>query len=113
MAYQVAVTPDDAQALGWLADPAFDPRATVILPADPGLDLPAGPPAALPAGPAVAVQSYAPEHIALAVDTPADGMLVLSELHYPGWRATIDGEPAEIWRANAGLRALLASRLMA
>ncbi len=106
MAYQVAVTPDDAQALGWLADPAFDPRATVILPADPGLDLPAGPPAALPAGPAVAVQSYAPEHIALAVDTPADGMLVLSELHYPGWRATIDGERAEIWRANAGLRAL-------
>lgn len=102
MAYQVAIAPDDAQALGWLADPAFDPRATVILDADPGLDLPADPPMEA----AVTVEQYAPERIELTVDTPADGVLVLSELHYPGWQATVDGHPAEIWRANAGLRAL-------
>jgi len=42
----------------------------------------------------------------LSVDTPADGVLVLSEMYYPGWQATVDGNEATIWRANAGLRAL-------
>ncbi|MEJ2150602.1 MAG: YfhO family protein [Chloroflexota bacterium] len=40
------------------------------------------------------------------MDTPNDGVLVLSELDYPGWRATVDGKNQTIWRADAGLRAL-------
>ena len=34
------------------------------------------------------------------VTSPEGGYLVLSEAHYPGWRATIDGEPAGVQRAN-------------
>lgn len=102
MAYTVSVALDDAQALGWLADPAFDVRRTVILSRDPALDLPAESPAEWRA----AVTQYAPERILIDVETPANGVLVISEMAYPGWQARVDGEPAEIWRADAGLRAL-------
>jgi hypothetical protein len=102
MVYQVMTTPDDGQALGWLSDPSFDSARTVILETQPDLALPAEP----PANPQVSITSYQPERIVLAVDTPNDGVLVLSELDYPGWRATVDGQKQTIWRANAGLRAL-------
>ncbi|GAB4480197.1 MAG: hypothetical protein Kow00124_26640 [Anaerolineae bacterium] len=102
MTYRVMVTGDDGQALGWLADPGFDPAAAVILAEQPPLDLPEMP----PADALVRITGYTPERIRLEVETPADGVLVLSEMYAPGWRAVVDGEPVSIWRANAGLRAL-------
>jgi uncharacterized membrane protein YfhO len=37
---------------------------------------------------------------------PKNGYLVLSEIYYPGWRATIDGAPEEVLRADWNLRAV-------
>jgi len=34
------------------------------------------------------------------------GLLVFSEVYYPGWRATVDGSPAQLVRADYVLRAL-------
>ncbi|HEC21495.1 MAG TPA: hypothetical protein ENI95_01105 [Chloroflexi bacterium] len=102
MTYRVMVTPHEEQALGWLADPGFDPRSTVILGAGPELNLPEEPPTDWD----VTVERYEPEHITLSVDTPTDGVLVVSEWDYPGWQALVNGEPVPTWRADAGLRAL-------
>lgn len=102
MVYRVMVAADEAQALGWMADPSFDPRSTVILTHDPEIDLPAEPPERA----AVNIVSYAPERIVIGVRSPADGVLILSEMDYPGWYAEIDGRQVPIWRADAGLRAV-------
>jgi uncharacterized membrane protein YfhO len=40
------------------------------------------------------------------VDAPADGVLVVVEGYDAGWRATVDGEPAQVLRANLVFRAV-------
>ena len=46
----------------------------------------------------------------LEVDAQSRGLLVLSENYYPGWRATIDGQSAPIYRVDSGLRGLVVPR---
>ncbi len=36
----------------------------------------------------------------LSVEAPADGIVVVSELHHPGWRAELDGTAAEVLRVD-------------
>lgn len=56
----------------------------------------------------VSMTNYHPEGSTYATSSAKDNLLVLSEIWYPeGWSATIDGEPAEIIRANYILRALV------
>jgi len=50
--------------------------------------------------------SYSPNKLDLETATEQPGYLFLSEIYYPGWRATIDGRPAEIERANYVFRAV-------
>ncbi len=42
----------------------------------------------------------------MQVRASGPGRLVLSEIHYPGWFASIDGEPAHIERAYQILRSV-------
>ncbi len=48
----------------------------------------------------VTMAEYTPGHIMLDVDAARPSLLVVAESYYPGWRATIDGRPAVILRAN-------------
>jgi hypothetical protein len=50
------------------------------------------------------VTNYEPERIEIRVEAAADGLLVISDLYAKGWRATIDGESAEIVPTNLALR---------
>jgi hypothetical protein len=52
------------------------------------------------------VTSYEDDRISIRTSTDAAGLLVLSEVYYPAWKAYIDGEPAPIHRANQLLRAV-------
>ncbi len=52
------------------------------------------------------VTSYAPNSLTYDVYSKNGGVLVLSEVYYKGWTATVDGEPVEIGRANYVLRAI-------
>lgn len=50
--------------------------------------------------------SLTPNTVTYETDNAADGLVVFSEIYYPGWTATIDGQPADIVRADYVLRAM-------
>ncbi len=46
------------------------------------------------------------DEVTYEADSKKGGLVVFSEIYYPGWTATIDGEPADIGRADYVLRAM-------
>ena len=54
----------------------------------------------------VKITSYEPNRLTYDVNTGKGGVLVFSEIFYPGWTATVDGQPVEIGRVNYILRAI-------
>ncbi len=54
----------------------------------------------------VTIKAYEPNHLTYDVQSDKGGVVVFSEIYYPGWTATIDGQPAELGRVNYILRAL-------
>jgi hypothetical protein len=102
---QALLAEDDDAALALLSAPDFDPARAVVLLRDEWT----GPPPAggdLAANGTIAVRRYEPEMVEMVVQTEQPAVLVLSDTWYPGWTATVDGEPAPILRANTLFRAL-------
>jgi hypothetical protein len=97
---------DDAAILSALAQTAFDPQQMALL--EPGAE------SALsrlnqpnpPAPASITRVANNAGRVRLHVDMPAPGLLVLSEPHYPGWRAAIDGQSTALLRANYVLQAV-------
>ena len=54
----------------------------------------------------ITLKSYEPNHLVYNVTSKNGGIIVFSEIYYPGWTATVDGVQAELGRANYILRAL-------
>ncbi|CAN5904551.1 hypothetical protein BH23ACT11_BH23ACT11_03810 [soil metagenome] len=87
-------TPQDALSL--LDSGEVDPRRTALLEeAPPDLRQPAN-----ASADEVSVESYKPDQIKLEVSTGATGLLVLSEVYFPAWKAYVDGEPSSLYRTN-------------
>ncbi|MCR5152314.1 MAG: YfhO family protein [Prevotella sp.] len=54
----------------------------------------------------VKITSYKPNELHYDISSKKGGVVVLSEVYYPGWTATVDGLPVEIGRVNYLLRAI-------
>ena len=50
-----------------------------------------------------------PTHIRLEVEAVGDGVLVLTDTYYPGWRAWVDGAEQNILRTNYSFRGIMLS----
>ncbi len=91
---------DDAAMLTRIHEPDFDPRTTALLDSALACDG-----AAASGGSQVEIVHYEGNRIKAQV-RGAGGLLIFSEVDYPGWRATVDGNPAQLVRADYVLRAL-------
>jgi len=98
VAHRAEVTTDDEATIARLRDPSFDPAGTVVL--DQG-DLLTGTGSGL-----AEITHYGPERVIVNVTNDAPGYLVLTDTFYPGWLATVDGEPSPIQRADLMFRAV-------
>lgn len=54
----------------------------------------------------IVLKSYTPNRLVYEVDAVKDGVVVFSEIYYPDWQATIDGQEASIAQADYILRAM-------
>ncbi len=54
----------------------------------------------------VRLTAYTPNHISYEVNSAKGGIVVFSEVYYPGWTAVVDGQPVEVGRVNYILRAI-------
>jgi hypothetical protein len=55
----------------------------------------------------VQTESYKPDEIKLHVNTPSDGIVVISDTFFPGWKAFVNGKECEIIRANYAFRGIV------
>lgn len=61
----------------------------------------------IPEDASVVLNKYTPKELDYTFSTSQPGTIVFSEIYYPyGWKATIDGQPADHYRVNYMLRAL-------
>lgn len=101
LVYQVEVIDDPQQAIAHIHQPDFDPTATAVLATPPPCAL------AQPAVPGTAViRESGDGYWRVQTDSPTPALLLLAETAYPGWRVTIDGQPATWLTAYTTLRAV-------
>ena len=91
---QTEVVIDDNQAITRLANDNFDLRRVAIVAA------PVEMPLADPSTSTVTVVETSSAHLEAQVQTTGNHLVVFSQIYYPGWQATLDGQPVEVKRVN-------------
>ena len=56
-------------------------------------------------------ESYDPKRIVLKTRADTSTVLLLNDKHHPAWRVTVDGQPAELLRANYLMRGVYLRRV--
>ena len=87
---------------------SFDPRRILLLEKEPE------PPAAPAKNPdatvdpdaSVRITSYEPDEMRIEASLPRPGFLLLLDTYFPGWSATVNGQPTRIYRADYTFRAV-------
>jgi hypothetical protein len=102
LVYAAEVIADNAAAVTRIHQPDFDPQTTAILATAAACEL----------GSALAEEGTAeivaaePGYWQIRTESEAPALLILAETDYPGWRVTVDGQPAEKLTAYTTLRAV-------
>ncbi len=99
----VASAPDRAERLARLGSPAFDAAAESLLEETVPPEI-----AGLDARGSGRVVTEAPSRLEVALDMQTPGLVVISDLWYPGWVARLDGRDVPILRVNHALKGIVA-----
>jgi len=85
--------------------PVFDPRTAAWLEPDDRRELSEYLPGPLPStSESVTIAGYEPQRVELDAVLQRPGLVILADVYYPGWKLTIDGKEAPIYRANRMMR---------
>ncbi|MBF8297602.1 MAG: hypothetical protein HW395_259 [candidate division NC10 bacterium] len=101
LVYRTQVLRNGGEAARALRDPNFDPSDVVLLEEE-GAAL-SGP---VDPAPTVRISDYQPERVVVEASSRYDGILILADSWFPGWKATVNGIPVKILRGNLLLRAV-------
>lgn len=92
----------EGQALPAMQDSAWDPRRTALVESAADLGV-----AGVPLEGTARVVTHEPDEVEVQAQASRTALLVLSDNYYKGWRATVDGRPAEIHRTNHTFRGVV------
>jgi hypothetical protein len=88
----------------------FDPRRHVLLDAPFGWLVQAAASGRQDRKAEVEIVDYGEESVVLRTRGARPGVVVLTDAYFPGWRATLDGAPVPLLRANLAFRAVVVPR---
>lgn len=80
----------------------FDPSVTLLLEKSPSFTSITN----MSAEDSVKIEKYQPNNVSLTVSSKEKKLLFLSDMYYPGWKASVDEKEVEILRANYTFRAI-------
>jgi uncharacterized membrane protein YfhO len=106
LVHKAVLVPKPDMVIPRMKEPDFDPRqvAVVSQPIEAGLvENDAGMPEE------ARVVNYRPNSVDITVKAATPALLILSEVDYPGWKATVNGKPVPIHKVNGLLRGILVS----
>ena len=89
---------DEWNARSMVTGVSFLPGREAVVEDYDGGPLPPADPASAPGQ--AEIISHQRHRVEIRVESADDALLVLSDTYYPGWTATIDGEPARIYRTD-------------
>ncbi|MGH2594131.1 MAG: YfhO family protein [Anaerolineae bacterium] len=95
--HRVESRSDHAAIYAALAEPGFDPRQVAYTSAPVHVEPAAG-------ADQVSFSALDPVYLGLDVDLSSSGLLVVSEVNYPGWEATVNGVAAPVVEVDGLLR---------
>ena len=101
--FDVRVARTEEELAAAFRDPTWNHATTAILEQDSPLHAP--PPAGGNHGSA-RVTAYEDNRLEIEAAAPTEGIMVLSEVYYPGWKAYLDGAETEIMRTDYNLRGI-------
>ncbi len=103
--HRARVVPDTFKALEQMGSSSYDMRNEVVLAEQPDRAF-VDDTTAVDRPPVVVMEEHAEDTVSLSADLAANGWLILTDTHYPGWKVYVDGVEAPILRANVNFRAV-------
>ncbi len=100
---RVKVLANESDEKAYMESPDFRPSREVLLEEEPSFK-PSLSDSVVSA--TVGITQYTLNDIRMVVSSSGNGMLIASEIYYPGWRAFVDGAEVPVYRADWSLRAI-------
>lgn len=97
------VAPNMEAVTAAMTDASFDYRTTVTLDKVPTPDIPADTSVVTDVS---TITHFESNRLVIAATMTRPGLLVLSEVYYPAWKAYVDGQPVPVYLADGALRAV-------